>query len=254
MARSRYALAGFPGLLIFFAGILLGCSDPLPRLEDYLGTYRIIKIDDKGESLETPTLNNIELTSESYIYRFDRNGDNRFSAEEVLTQPLDFSVDSGNQPWLLLSDGERKISLLPHDYYDVLFREEASGTTLYARKVIPPRDNLNYIKKRERLYGSYEIIKFRENETILNIGASGFITISESEYISGIDRDSDGAIGEEERLVSPYEFHRDDGGESFLLINRDNIPVLAYREDNFDLLLRRIDSLGNDVIMYLKRR
>ena len=263
MERSR--LRGFSPIkslsltviTVLSLGFFAGCSDPPPRLEDYLGTYRIIKIEEKGETVKTPVLNNLELTDKYYIYRFDRNGDNRFSPDEILSLPLDFGIDNGNHPFLLLNNGSRRVGLEPHDYYDLLFQEgtqTGAGTILYARKVIPPREEMNYVKERKKLIGEYEIIKFRENETILNIGNTGRIQITEDLYISEMDRNSDSRIEDEERMVSAYEFHRNDRGESWLLINRDNVKVLPFREDNFDLLLRRIDDYGNDVIMYLKRQ
>lgn len=105
----------------------------------------------------------------------------------------------------------------------------------------------------EDYYGTYRIIKIRENGKILNIDTDARIGIKEDLYVSYIDRDGDSRIADEEISAVAYSFHVDDFAKPYLIINKDETPVELLREQHFDLLLRKVDNLGNETIMYLKK-
>lgn len=118
--------------------LLLSTCTKTPQQQDYLGVYRIIKVLQGGESIETRTLNHIELTESYYITRIDRNNDNKFSEDEVTTSTYLFSVDEKNQPNIQVTGNLFTVTLLPDNYYDLLFRRtdnEGIVTTLYTKKV-----------------------------------------------------------------------------------------------------------------------
>lgn len=105
----------------------------------------------------------------------------------------------------------------------------------------------------EDYYGTYTIIKVRENGKILNIDTLARIGIDEELYISEIDRNADNLISDDEFSAVSYTFKVDEKGNPYLLINNDETPVEILKEQHFDLLLRKIDKLGNETIMYLKK-
>ncbi|MBN2655947.1 MAG: hypothetical protein JXR86_02730 [Spirochaetales bacterium] len=100
--------------------------------------------------------------------------------------------------------------------------------------------------------GSYRLIKIRENGTILNIDTLAMIELTDELYTSAIDRNEDYELSEEEVLSVAYSFHIDDEGESYIEVNNDPVPVYLYKEEYFDLVLKKIDGLGNETVMYLK--
>lgn len=109
------------------------------------------------------------------------------------------------------------------------------------------------LPKADDFYGTYRIIKVRENGKILNIATAAKIGIDEEVYVSYIDRDGDSQISDEEISSVSYSFHVDESKNPYLLINNDSTPVELLREQHFDLLLRKVDNLGNETIMYLKK-
>ncbi len=127
-------------ITIAFLLILLfvtGCSDSVPQKEDYLGVYRIIKIIEDNETIAYTPLNQIELTDSLYISSIDRDGDNKFSGGEITKSSYIFTVEKNNTPSISVTGNDSIVQLLPHNYYDLLFkRTDNSGkiTTLYLRK------------------------------------------------------------------------------------------------------------------------
>lgn len=105
----------------------------------------------------------------------------------------------------------------------------------------------------DQYFGTYRIIKVRENGKILNIDTEAKIGINEELYVSAIDRNGDHQISEDEVSSVVYTFHVDDEGNPYLIINNDDTPVEILKEQHFDLLLRKIDKLGNESIFYLKK-
>ncbi len=107
--------------------------------------------------------------------------------------------------------------------------------------------------KQEDYYGLYTIIKVRENGIILNIDILSQIELTEELFISAIDRNEDHLISEDEISAVAYEFYLDENSNPFLKINIDETPVGLLSEQHFDLLLKKIDPLGNESIIYLKK-
>ncbi len=128
-------------ITIAFLLILLfvtGCSDSVPQKEDYLGVYRIIKIIENDETIKNTPLNQIELTENLYKFSIDRDGDNKFSDNEVTKSTYLFTVDKNNIPCISITGNDSIVQLLPHNYYDLLFRRtDNTGivTTIYVKKV-----------------------------------------------------------------------------------------------------------------------
>ena len=233
-------------IIIIFT--LFGCSDSNPVKENYLGVYRIIKIDDNSEIITT-VLNQIELTDEYYIYRIDKNGDNRFSSNEIVKRSYDFLVDGAGEPYILLAGDPDKIYMLPDNYYDLLFKKEGEkNTTLYtklARIFMEP--------SQKNILGEYRVIKFRENGKILNIGNLARIIITEDQYISEMDLDGNGRLGSDEIISVAYTYVKNENNETLLKINNSHVPVWLREEPTFDLILVKVDDWGNEIIMYLKQ-
>ncbi|MBB6481854.1 hypothetical protein [Spirochaeta isovalerica] len=101
-------------------------------------------------------------------------------------------------------------------------------------------------------YGSYKLIKIRQNGSILNIDTLAMIELTDELYTSAIDRNEDYELSEEEIVSVAYSFHIDDENEPYLIINKDPARVYLYKEEFFDLVLKKIDGLGNETVMYLK--
>lgn len=102
-------------------------------------------------------------------------------------------------------------------------------------------------------YGSYQLIKIRENGTILNIDTLARIDLTEELYVSSMDRNGDYELSEDEVAAVAYSFHVDEEKNPYVLINQDETPVYLEKQEHFDLLLKKIDGLGNETIMYLKK-
>ena len=123
---------------IFLFLTLLSCTEPVPQQADYIGVYRVIKVVEKGNSIKTPTLNHIELTEDFYISRMDRDGDNKFSPDEISRSTYLFDVHENLEAYIQVTGNDSPVTLLPDKYYDLLFkRVDSVGrvTTLYLRKI-----------------------------------------------------------------------------------------------------------------------
>lgn len=106
--------------------------------------------------------------------------------------------------------------------------------------------------EKSEFIGSYRLIKIRQNGTILNIDTLAMIELTDELYTSAIDRNGDYELSEEEIVSTAYSFHIDDENEPYLIINNDPARVYLYKEEFFDLVLDKIDGLGNETVMYLK--
>lgn len=118
--------------------LLASCFNKAPQKQDYLGVYRIIKVIIDQESIETRTLNHIELTENYYISRIDRDSNNLFSEEEISVSTYIFAADEKNNPTIRVTGNDSTVTLLPDSYYDLLFRrvgQDGVVTTLYTKKV-----------------------------------------------------------------------------------------------------------------------
>lgn len=116
---------------------LMSCKD-IPGKEDFLGVYNVIKVDEGGQIIQiSPLLNHIELTGTHFIYRNDRDGNNRFTANEITKSVYTFAIDDEGTPFIWTSGNEANIYLLEDKYYDLIFkRVDNSGTEtlLYTKK------------------------------------------------------------------------------------------------------------------------
>ena len=125
--------------ILFYVFFLLpGCSRTIPRQKDYLGVYRIPKITENSEKIKNTMLTQIELTESFYIMRIDRDGDNKFSEDEISKSTYLFAIDENNNPYITSTGNDALISLLPDKYYDLLLRrvdETGLVTTMYMIKV-----------------------------------------------------------------------------------------------------------------------
>ena len=232
--------------------LIMSCTAEKAVQNDFLGVYRIIKTDENGETAATRTLNQIELTKDSYIYRFDRNNDNRFSEDEIIQKPCRFSVDGSNAPFLQVAGDPDKIYLSPDSYYDLLFEKETSEgsrVTLYTKNA---RSQTSPLKRRLE-EGSYDIIKIRENGKILNIATLGRVTLTETRYTTEIDGNGDHIIDEGETATAAYTLQENDGGEKYITLSGSNSAIWLCSEFNYDLLLKKIDEFGNETIIYLNK-
>ena len=123
----------------FFVSLcLINISCSLLSKEDYIGVYRIIKIIENDETIKATTLNQIELTENMYISSIDRNGDNKFSINEIEKSTYVFDVDENNNPYIIVTGNDSVVLLLADNYYDLLFRRiNTTGliTDVYLRKV-----------------------------------------------------------------------------------------------------------------------
>jgi len=102
-------------------------------------------------------------------------------------------------------------------------------------------------------YGSYKLIKIRENGKILNIDTLVRIELSEELYTTAMDRNGDYVLSANESESVSYSFHLDKDRKPYLQINNDQTAVYLWDETHFDLLLKRVDPFGNETMMYFKR-
>jgi len=241
MRKKHLSLSLFP----LFLAVLAGCGGSAPGKGDFTGIYRIIKIEQGDETIETPVLNNIELTDEDYIYRFDKNGDNRFSSDEIQKEAYEFALDGDSHPLISLKGRGLWIGLEPDNYYDLVFRKsEDSGETALFTKRIKDFSSPGRSKKARDYIGEYGIIKIRENGKILNVTQGSRVVLTESDYEYQI-------IGRE-KFRFPYQFCYDEEGP--YLITEGSITKIQLRtQATFDLLLRWTDQWGNETVVYLKR-
>lgn len=117
--------------------LLFSCFQKVPQKRDYLGVYRIIKIEEAGETIvASRNLNQIEIQEDLYISSMDRNNDNRFSADEVHKDTYTFSVNDNNIPQIQITGNPFLIELHPHNYYDLLMirYNDDITTSLYLNK------------------------------------------------------------------------------------------------------------------------
>ena len=118
---------------------LFGCSDPVPRKEDYYAVYNIIKVRENGRILNLDTLSQVELTDELYISGLDRDGDNLISQEEYWATAYVFYTDDENKVFIEINNSDTVVELLPHHYYDLLLKRIdplGNETIMYLKKVI----------------------------------------------------------------------------------------------------------------------
>ena len=110
--------------------------------------------------------------------------------------------------------------------------------------------------------GVYNLIKIKENGTVLNLSTNGTILnikshpqiiLTDELYISSIDRNEDNIISQDEIIATSYDFFISENNKPVLRINNNEILVELIRHNKYDLLLKRIDQLGNETIMYLKK-
>jgi len=101
--------------------------------------------------------------------------------------------------------------------------------------------------------GRYTIIKVRENGVILNIDTLSQIELTDELYISGLDRNEDNQIGKDEITATSYVFHLDEDNNPYIKINDNDTIVELLPDHYYDLLLKRIDQLGNETVIYLKK-
>jgi len=101
-------------------------------------------------------------------------------------------------------------------------------------------------------YGSYRLIKIKENGQILNIDTLAQVELSEDIYTTAMDRNGDFVLSEDEFASVAYSFHMDREKKPYILINNDRSPVYIWDETHFDLLMKKIDPLGNETVMYFK--